>query len=294
MRELSVQAANDTLETSDRTSIGDELVELKTEIDRISANTEFNGKTLLDGSISSTLTSATDNVGAVMGTANVSKIDVSSAKVQTYTFSTPSAGNITLTGADGIAQTIAVGDIAANGTGSMKFAQLGIEISLVSLAGETGADIAGTIAGTETIVVGGSGAATFMIGAKQGQDMNLSFSDMASTNAAGINLATLIPNNTAVDNNTKAEALTTRVDTAIAFVNTERGKLGASQNRLEHTIKNLDTSSENLQASESRIRDVDMAKEMMEFTKNNILQQAAQSMLAQANQAPQGVLQLLR
>ncbi len=71
-------------------------------------------------------------------------------------------------------------------------------------------------------------------------------------------------------------------------------KLGAVQNRLEHTIKNLDTSAENLQASESRIRDVDMAKEMMEFTKNNILQQAAQSMLAQANQAPQGVLQLLR
>jgi len=63
---------------------------------------------------------------------------------------------------------------------------------------------------------------------------------------------------------------------------------------LEHTIKNLDTSAENLQASESRIRDVDMAKEMMEFTKNNILSQAAQAMLAQANQAPQGVLQLLR
>jgi flagellin len=78
----------------------------------------------------------------------------------------------------------------------------------------------------------------------------------------------------------------------IETVSAERSKLGAMQNRLEHTIKNLDTSSENLQASESRIRDVDMAKEMMEFTKNNILQQAAQAMLAQANQLPQGVLQL--
>ncbi|MCS4480303.1 flagellin, partial [Clostridium botulinum] len=70
--------------------------------------------------------------------------------------------------------------------------------------------------------------------------------------------------------------------------------LGANQNRLEHTIANLDNSAENLQAAESRIRDVDMAKEMMNFTKTNILTQAAQAMLAQANQAPQGVLQLLR
>ncbi|WP_026894440.1 flagellin [Clostridiisalibacter paucivorans] len=89
-------------------------------------------------------------------------------------------------------------------------------------------------------------------------------------------------------------ALTTTIDTALETVSQERSKLGAIQNRLEHTIKNVDNTSENLQAAESRIRDVDMAKEMMEFTKQNILQQAAQAMLAQANQAPQGVLQLLR
>jgi flagellin len=84
------------------------------------------------------------------------------------------------------------------------------------------------------------------------------------------------------------------INEAIESVSAERSMLGATQNRLEHSIKNLDTSSENLQAAESRIRDVDMAKEMMEFSKNNILTQAAQAMLAQANQAPQGVLQLLR
>ena len=78
------------------------------------------------------------------------------------------------------------------------------------------------------------------------------------------------------------------------MVSTERARLGAYQNRLEHTINNLGASSENLTAAESRIRDVDMAKEMMEFTKNSILQQAAQAMLAQATQMPQGVLQLLR
>lgn len=83
------------------------------------------------------------------------------------------------------------------------------------------------------------------------------------------------------------------IDTAIQNVSRERSMLGATQNRLDHTIKNLDTSVENLQAAESRIRDIDMAQEMMEFTKSNILQQAGQAMLAQANQAPQGVLQLL-
>jgi flagellin len=83
------------------------------------------------------------------------------------------------------------------------------------------------------------------------------------------------------------------IDEAIGTVSSERSKLGATQNRLDHTINNLTTTSENLSAAESRIRDVDMAKEMMEFTKNNILNQASTAMLAQANQMPQGVLQLL-
>ncbi|TNJ63387.1 flagellin, partial [Paenibacillus hemerocallicola] len=92
----------------------------------------------------------------------------------------------------------------------------------------------------------------------------------------------------------KASAALSVINDAIEKVSAQRSQLGAFQNRLEHTINNLGTSSENLVASESRIRDVDMAKEMMEFTKNNILSQAAQAMLAQANQQPQGVLQLLR
>ena len=97
-----------------------------------------------------------------------------------------------------------------------------------------------------------------------------------------------------VSSQSAANVAITTINNALEAVSAERGKLGATQNRLEHTIKNLDTSSENLQASESRIRDVDMAKEMMEFTKNSILQQAATAMLAQANQQPQSVLQLLR
>jgi len=97
-----------------------------------------------------------------------------------------------------------------------------------------------------------------------------------------------------VSSQTAASSAITTIQSAIETVSAERSKLGAMQNRLEHTIKNLDNTSENLQAAESRIRDVDMAKEMMEFIKQNILQQAATAMLAQANQAPQTVLQLLR
>ena len=85
-----------------------------------------------------------------------------------------------------------------------------------------------------------------------------------------------------------------RIKDAINYVSSARGDLGAIQNRLEHTINNLSVTAENMTAAESRIRDVDMAQEMMAYTKNNILVQASQAMLAQANQIPQGVLQLLQ
>nr|WP_330219283.1 flagellin [Paenibacillus xylanivorans] len=152
---------------------------------------------------------------------------------------------------------------------------------------------------------------SFQIGANTGQSMSLSIGDMRSS-ALGITGkagdAGFTKENTVTDgtNDVKGEAalnISTKegaaaaiavLDKATATVSSERSKLGAVQNRLEHTINNLGTASENLTAAESRIRDVDMAKEMMEQTKNNILAQAAQAMLAQANQQPQGVLQLLR
>jgi len=97
-----------------------------------------------------------------------------------------------------------------------------------------------------------------------------------------------------ISSSDSASSAITTIDKAINLVSTERAKMGAYQNRLEHTINNLSTSSQNLTAAESRITDVDMASAMSEFTKNNILTQSAQAMLAQANQIPQGVLQLLR
>lgn len=130
-----------------------------------------------------------------------------------------------------------------------------------------------------------NGALSFQIGANRSQTISLGISDMRSQ-ALGIQ---------SVDVSTLsgAEASIDALDGAIRSVSDERSKLGAYQNRLEHTINNLGTTAENLQAAESRIRDVDMAAEMMNFTKNQILQQASTAMLAQANVAPQGVLQLL-
>ena len=126
----------------------------------------------------------------------------------------------------------------------------------------------------------------FHIGANAGQSITVSIGSIASTDLAidGVNISDQTGANNAINS----------IDAALNTVSTARANLGAIQNRLEHTIKNLDVAAENLQASESRIRDVDMAKEMVEFTKANILNQAATAMLAQANQTPQTVLQLLR
>jgi len=135
-------------------------------------------------------------------------------------------------------------------------------------------------------LLGGEFNATFHIGANEGQNIEISIADMS---AEGLGVA-----NIDISEQSTADAAITTINNAIETVSGERAKLGAVQNRLEHTINNLGASAENLQAAESRIRDTDMAKEMMEFTKNNILTQAAQAMLAQANQVPQGVLQLLR
>jgi flagellin len=127
---------------------------------------------------------------------------------------------------------------------------------------------------------------TLHIGANEGQTMKVSVLD-ASCKALGVNLVDL-------KTQENSEIAITWIDKAINQVSDERAKMGAIVNRLDHTIKNLGVTSENMSASESRIRDVDMAKEIMEFTKSQILSQAAQSMLAQANAMPQGILQLLQ
>lgn len=157
-------------------------------------------------------------------------------------------------------------------------------VSLKDLTGKTAVkDLGLSDAQTEGMSGGG---VTFQIGANRGQTISFGIGDMRSA-ALGVS-------DVDVSTATSASQALDKLDSAIKNVSSQRSKMGAVQNRLEHTINNLQTASENLTAAESRIRDVDMAKEMMDFTKSNILSQAAQAMLAQANQQPQGVLQLLR
>ncbi|MEI4789552.1 flagellin Hag [Bacillus sp. FJAT-53060] len=139
----------------------------------------------------------------------------------------------------------------------------------------------------KNLLDGTEGAFKFQIGANANQNIDVTIADMGKT-ALGVDAIKV--DDPAFD----FDAEIVKIDAAITSVSSQRSQLGAVQNRLEHTINNLGASSENLTAAESRIRDVDMAKEMSEFTKNNILSQASQAMLAQANQQPQNVLQLLR
>ena len=146
---------------------------------------------------------------------------------------------------------------------------------------------------TKKILVSGNSAIFFQVGANSGQIIKLSINKM-NASALKVDSVTIKFTNASWAGKHSVNSAIGIINCAINTVSKERANLGAYQNRLEHTINNLTTSSENLTSAESRIRDVDMAKEMMNYTKSNILSQAAQAMLAQANQQPQAVLSLLR
>ena len=175
---------------------------------------------------------------------------------------------------------------AASDTNEDEVDRAAIQGEVEALIEELNAITTRTEFNTQTLLDGSFENKIFHIGANKGQAITVSIDEM-SASALGVENVSLATQSGA------DEAIET-INDAINTVSTQRAGLGAIQNRLEHTINNLGASAENLTAAESRIRDVDMAKEMMEFTKNNILTQAAQAMLAQANQVPQGVLQLLR
>ncbi|MDR0424630.1 MAG: flagellin [Clostridiales Family XIII bacterium] len=380
MKELAVQSANSTNTQFDRTEIQKEIEQLKTEIDRISRDTEFNTMKLLDGTMGATASAngtagnfkgismevvgigvkdgvytlaAATAKGTVTAAAVTGGINVGMAGTGKITFipSTTAAGgdglgakygdyrleaktnlggsySFTLHGPDGKYE------VLDNRTpGTLKFEKLGIQIDATGMVTDSGTlsftvtddlklslkGTSGNAAGIEikmtasgytggSLNIGGlqfefrvgfasvaspstnvtvfDDSIKLHIGANADQNMSISVLD-ASSRALGVNVVDL-------KTQSGANAAITTIDNAINRVSSERSKMGAIMNRLDHTIKNLGTTSENLTASESRIRDVDMAKEMMEFTKNNILSQASQAMLAQANMIPQGVLGLLR
>ncbi|WP_256816691.1 flagellin [Cytobacillus sp. Bac17] len=304
MRELAVQSSNDTNTDADRQEFQKEITQLQTEVTRIADNTEFNTKTLMNGDLGITAT------GALTNTANASSVKIVNAGSlangdtftinQTITHAAESGAGLDDGAFDNISYEI---DLGGGNTQTVSFTKADLDAGTTSkevtvngstfsvsvkdastLSSSLG-NGAGTTSGDDTLTVADN-SLTFHIGANAGQSVKLAISDMSSE--------ALAINNVNISTQAGADAAITTINNAIETVSAERSKLGAYQNRLEHTINNLNTSSENLTASESRIRDVDMAREMMEQTKNSILAQASQAMLAQANQQPQGVLQLLR
>ncbi|TAJ19693.1 MAG: flagellin [Dehalococcoidia bacterium] len=306
IRELSVEAGNTTLSASDRQAIGEEMLALRTEIDNIGNRTRFNGQQLLTGALAVTLDSANSTADTVTyanggATTSVSSIDVSRADAgETYTFSAAGAV-LTLTHDDGNGyvrtETATVQAMGASGSQSVIFEELGVTLNLAhdaNAANHTGANLANAL-DTTTIVTGGSGNATFRVGAEVGDDISVAFQDMRSSALGNASkLDTLIPDNDAVSTGAKADTLLASVDAAMAQVSLFRAKLGAVQNQMDTAVNSLAVSVENLSASESRIRDADIAEVSSKMISQQIMQQAGVAVLAQANTAPQAVLSLLR
>jgi len=327
MRELSVQSGNDTNVNLDRDAIQQEIEQLTKEIDRIAGTTEFNTQKLLDGSFSGKFQiGANENQDMSLDIGNMDAATLGLTKTVVADSGVAVTGlkdgSYKIEGTkvlDAKGQEVGKVDankiVLADGTTAATFAKptnaaplapgsiINIKGSEAELRTPANADVQKLAAGKYEI----SGANVLKDGVKVGEfddgtntaKIKVNNEDVTITKAT-LGLETDLGDGEeftigGVDVSTReqATATITSVDEAIKKVSEQRSSLGAVQNRLEHTINNLGAASENLTAAESRIRDTDMAKEMMEFTKNNILMQAAQSMLAQANQQPQGVLQLL-
>jgi flagellin len=175
-------------------------------------------------------------------------------------------------------------DAAAQGAADLEFTQLGKELD----------DIAGKTSFGGTKLLDGTYTAAFQVGANTQDQLTVTIATGFSSSALALSADHLANGTSVAQGVTSALSALAHVDAAIATVSTARATLGATQNRFEHKINNLNVAVENLSASESRIRDTDMASEMVSFTRAQILSQAGTAMLAQANQAPQGVLKLLQ
>lgn len=303
MRDLSVQASNDGGVNADaKKNIQTELTQLNSELDRIASTTKFNGTSLLDGSFNAAFQVGADagqTISVGIGAANkgmdanglgVSGVDVtkSATGVGTVTASHTNAS----AGTAGVVTTTS-GNLDTAGAalnGSLSVGGKTLDLSTIALDTTVGTNAGANITKIQAALdkTFGAGAVTAAISGTT----DLSFT--GATPAAGATSAEAAAADVTFAGQSGASAAITKIDDAIKTVSSTRANLGALQNRFEHTINNLNVAVENLSASESRIRDTDMASEMMNFTRAQILSQAGTAMLAQANQAPQGVLSLLR
>jgi flagellin len=330
MRDLSVQASNaGGINDDAKKNVQSEIVQLKSELDRIASTTTFNGKKLLDGSFSNTFqvgANAGETIAVGIGSVGkgmdstglgVSGVDVSgkgvydnAAAAAAGKVSTVEAGaanaELTFTKATGSADfSLTTADKSAfDGLeGTITFAGKTFDLSSVDYSTITNTGTAGAgdaLTKLNAAAKAALGLTTDPFNSAAAGTLTFQVSDPIAdyTGAVGVALSTssadkakATPTFTAASGATSA---IDKLDDAIARVSTQRADLGAIQNRFDHTINNLNVAVENLTASESRIRDADMAQEMVQFTRNQILSQAGTAMLAQANQASQGVLQLLQ
>jgi len=312
MRELAVQGANETNTGSDRAKISEELTQLHEEIDRIAESTQFNGKDLLNGTNTVRVETKHEVTIPTAANAKIEKIEVqdgfdfddlkelkiktkagTGVNVGTIEFETPNNAKgygIAVTNIDTDGKIQKGGEITvtdSNGK-SIKFT-VKDEIDATGNALEIG-----TIA-TKDIDISGK-EISLQVGANTSDSQTLKVKiENVSTDSLGLDKDTITKMaKEGKKGTTAANDMIKSLDKALERVNTSRANLGAMQNRLETTASNLTTSNENLTAAESRIRDVDVAEEMMNLSKLNLINQAAQAMMSQAKSQPEGVMQLLR
>lgn len=312
MRDLSVQASNTGSQDSNATAAAQtEITQLKAEIDRIGTTTSFGTTKLLDGTFGNqqSLTSAT----AVWSTKTVAAgNDEFNLTYYNETTATNRTVNVTLTQAAYTTGASLAGEFnRAVGVAIQADGGAGNEVQVSFNVAAAGTGAYFKVAGNKAFTVADSndatnaaethlGAAVLGASASSGTGglfqvgANNSSSDRIAISLSSVSTTSLVVSGLDVTTASGAQAAIDSLDTAISSVSTTRGGLGAYQNRFEHTISNLSVAVENLSASESRIRDTDMAMEMVQFTRSQILTQAGTAMLAHANQAPQQVLQLLR
>lgn len=315
MTELATKASNGTYDDPvDRQAIQDEFDALNDEIDRIADSTNFNGIKLLDGSLSNDSTASVDltnaagvkvtlkaSAGTDVGTENftIGADGTKDSGVIGVTLSTAGAVTVSL-GTKGKATSYSAKDIESAVRNAVQKAiddgnlsgDVAKALSTFKVEGKNLNFAAAETVANQTQAFASAGNGKHVLALQIG-DTNDNFNqlDLAINNMKASELGV---DGVSVDSRENASSAMETIKEAINKVSTQRGQLGALQNRLEHTINNLGVTTENITAAESRIRDVDMAKEMMTFTKNSVLQQSAQAMLAQANQQPQSVLQLLQ
>jgi len=317
MRNLAVQASSDTNGPTERADINVEIQQLQSEIDNIANRTTFNGLGLLNGAMVTAQNTATSDVkaGLAVGTAGaVTNVDVAGAAAgATYTFTYDNVGK-TLTLSDGTNSSImdvsSGSMVAAGSSATLDFAKLGVKVSIANAdtAAISGDDIGTAFDGNAIVTAAGNHSATLQTGADANTynttavslvDTRLATAVTGVTDSSMTDLATSIATfknaagTAAGPTDADGTDLINKIDAANGYISTQRAQLGAAQNRLSYAAASLTTTSQNVSAANSQIRDVDVATETSNMSKSQILMQAGVSVLAQANQVQQLALKLL-